>query len=115
MWPLRSMRKHSVITLPPALCTSPDSRSIDLHARWRLASGDGGASAVFGATLDHTAWMTGSKIGTATWAPVAPPPRVRRLPTALSVAGPNPTGAVVGETTKQASLSPPGGAGLARA
>src|SRR5262245_66565139 len=78
------MRKHSVIARPPVLCISPDSRSIALHARWRLASGDGGASATFGATLDDTAWITGSKIGTATWPPVAPPPSVRRMRSALS-------------------------------
>src|SRR5260370_21256794 len=80
------MRKHSVMALPPLTCISPDSRSIDLHARWRLASGDGGASAALGAALDHTAWITRSQIGTATCPPVAPPPRVRRLPAPLSSA-----------------------------
>src|SRR6516225_3224577 len=105
MWLLRSMRKHSVIALPTALCTSPDSRSIDLHARWRLASGDGGASATFGATLDHTAWMTGSKIGTATWPPVAPPPSVRRLPSALSYPTQTATVTSLVEPTNQASFS----------
>ena len=49
IWPLRSMRKHSVIALPLLTCISPESRSMDLHARWRLASGDGGVSAAFGA------------------------------------------------------------------
>src|SRR5215831_9578346 len=78
--PFRSMRKHSVMALPPLTCISPDSRSIDLHARWRLASGDGRARAAFGATLAHTAWITDSKIGTTTWPPVEPPPSVRRLP-----------------------------------
>jgi hypothetical protein len=42
-----------------------------LQESWRLASGDGGESAAFGATLAHTAWMIGSKIGTATPPPVA--------------------------------------------
>jgi hypothetical protein len=56
----------------------------DLHESWRLASGDGGANAVLGATLAHTAWMTGAKIGTATPPPVEPPPSVRRTPSALS-------------------------------
>src|SRR5580704_14936374 len=60
--PLASTRKHSVLTLPPRSFASPDSRSTDLHESWRLASGDGGASAVRGAMLVHAASMTGSKI-----------------------------------------------------
>ena len=34
----------------PRPCASPDSRLVDLHASWRLASGEGGASPVLGAT-----------------------------------------------------------------
>jgi hypothetical protein len=71
------MRKHSSIPLPR--CAARKSTSIDLQASWRLASIEGGASAVFGATCAQTAWITASKIGTATWPPVAPPPSVRRL------------------------------------
>jgi hypothetical protein len=80
---LASIRKHSLMDFPP-FWVSPESRSIALHMSWRLASDDGAASAALGATLAHTAWMIGSKIGTATPPPVAPPPSVRRLPVALS-------------------------------
>src|SRR5262249_18482882 len=82
--PWRSPRKHSSNAFAGPLGAPPDSRSIDWPASWRLASSDGGASATFGATWAHTAWITGSKIGTATWPPVEPPPSVRRLPSALS-------------------------------
>jgi hypothetical protein len=50
---------------------------MDLQASWCLASGEGGASAVLEAILAHTAWITGSKIGTATPPPVESP-SVRR-------------------------------------
>ena len=67
-----------------AVDVPPESGSVDVQASWRLASGDGGARTVLGATLAQTAWMIGAKIGTAMPPPVEPPPSVRRLPSALS-------------------------------
>jgi hypothetical protein len=55
--PFRSTRKHSANAFFRPLCTSPGWRSIDWHASWRLASGDGGASAAFAPTWAHTAWI----------------------------------------------------------
>src|SRR5262245_53598908 len=47
--PFRSTRKHSGNAFPRLLCGSANSGSVDLHASWLLASGDGGTSAAFGA------------------------------------------------------------------
>ena len=52
--------------------------------RYFRVSGDGPRSVVRGAWCAQAAWMIGSKIGTATLPPVAPPPSVRRRPSALS-------------------------------
>src|SRR6476661_2433404 len=103
--PLASIRKHSATAFPRLVAISPESKSVDLQLSWRFASGDGGASAVFGATLAHTAWMIGSKIGTATPPPVAPPPRVRRLPVALSYPSHTATVTSLVKPTNQASFS----------
>src|SRR5262249_42693248 len=83
--PLASTRKHSVMPLlPPRSTSSPGSSAVILQERRRLASGDGGVSAVLGVTLLHTACITGAKTAPATPPPVEPPPSVRRLPLALS-------------------------------
>src|SRR6516164_4410236 len=103
--PLASMRKHSEIVIAPRRLTSPESASTDVHERSRLASDEGGASAVLGATSFHTARMTGSKIGTATPPPVAPPPSVRRLPFALSYPIHTATVTSLVKPTNQASFS----------
>src|SRR5262249_31398282 len=84
---------------------SPGSAPIDLHDRCRLASSDGGASTVLGATLAQTACMIGSKIGTAVWPPGAPPPSVRRLPLALSEPTHTATVTSLVNPTNQASFS----------
>jgi hypothetical protein len=59
--PLSSMRKHSEVVLVPRRLTSPESASTDSHERSRLASGEGGASAVLGATSFHTERMRSSR------------------------------------------------------
>jgi hypothetical protein len=58
--PLASMRKHSEIVIAPRRLTSPESASTDVHERSRLASGEGGASAVLGATVInlHGSWRS---------------------------------------------------------
>jgi hypothetical protein len=87
----------------PRRLTSPESSSTDPHERSRLASGEGGASAVLGATSFQR--MTGSKIGTATPPPVAPPPSVRRLLSALPYPTQTATVTSLVKPTNQASFS----------
>src|SRR3954452_25575802 len=96
------MRKHSVI---PPRCCSPDSGSTDVQERKRLASAEGGASTALGIPLAHTDRITGSKIGTATPPPVAPPPSVRPLQSALSYPSQTATVTSLVKPTNQASFS----------
>src|ERR1700738_2243256 len=93
--PRWSMRKHSVIA--PRRWASPDSASTDWHERCRFASGDGGASAAFGATWAHAACITGSKIGAGTAASWGAAAQGSSLAHSVVVAKPDRNSDIVGE------------------
>ena len=68
---------------PPRI-RSPLLSSIGRSAMSLRASGEGGASGVFGTPFAQAAFTIDSQIGNATLPPVLPPPSVRRVPPALS-------------------------------
>ena len=78
-----------------------------------MASGEGGASAALGATLAHTAWITGSKIGTASAAAGRAAAERAALAVGIVVADPDRDGDVVGEAHEPGIVLVVGGAGLA--
>lgn len=69
---------------PPPATRWPLRGSIGRSAMSAFASGEGGASGVRATPLAQAAWKIARAIGTETWPPVWPRPRVRRTPSALS-------------------------------